>query len=632
MKSVIIGTAGHIDHGKTALVRALTGIDTDRLAEEKRRGITIELGFAHLDLDGPQGPVRLGFVDVPGHERFVHNMLAGVCGIDLVLFVVSAQESVKPQTREHFAICRLLQVRRGIVVLTKCDLVDEVTLQVVRMEVADLVRGSFLDAGQAPVIAVSAKTGQGLEDLKREMARLAAETAQKDVHAAFRLPIDRVFSMKGFGTVVTGTLVSGQIRKEQDIEVLPLGRKVRVRGVQVHGESVEIASAGQRTALNLAGIGQEEIERGMTLAEPGLLRPAERLDVRLSLAPDAPDLKTRARVHLHLFTAERVAQVHLYEGAVLRAGQSAWAQLRLAAPVPAAPGDRFIVRQFSPVITVGGGQVVDVNPVRRMKAPARIAMLGELSDGDDLCRLRILATRRDKRGLRRREAVFETGWPAKRLQRAIDAGVKAKEILCFEEVLVAVAAFDRLTRELFYAVKAFQNANPLSGGISKQELLTKSGLERELFHGGMTALLTAKRIAVTNEQVHLPGHRVVMQEDEAQSKAQIEAAFAQAGIEVPALKEVLAGVKIDLVRSQKIVTLLLREKVLVKVSDDLVFHHQTLEGLKSRVRELKAQSPRMDVARFKDAFGLSRKYAIPLLEYLDREQVTRRVGDERVIN
>lgn len=632
MKSVIIGTAGHIDHGKTALVRALTGTDTDRLAEEKRRGITIELGFAHLDLDGPQGPVRLGFVDVPGHERFVHNMLAGVCGIDMVLFVISAQDSVKPQTREHFAICRLLQVRRGIIVLTKCDLVDEVTLQVVRMEVEELVQDSFLDASHTPIIAVSAKTGQGLEELKRGMANMAAETAQKDVHAAFRLPIDRVFSMKGFGTVVTGTLVSGQIRKEQDIEVLPLGRKVRVRGVQVHGESVETASAGQRTALNLAGVSQEEIERGMTLAELGLLQPAERLDVRLTLSPDAPDLKTRARVHLHLFTAERVARIHLYEGEILRAGQSAWAQLRLTEPVPVAPGDRFIVRQFSPVITVGGGQVVDVNPVRRMKALARVAMLNELNDGDDFCRLRILTTRRDKRGCRRRDAVHETGWTAKRLQRAIDAGMRAKEILCFEDVLVAAPVFDRLTRELFYTVKAFQKANPLSGGISKQELLTKSGLDRELFHGGMTTLLSANRIAVTNEQVHLPGYRVVMQEDEAQSKAQIEEAFAQAGIKVPALKEVLAGVSIDLARSQKIVTLLLREKVLVKVSDDLVFHHTTLERLKRQVVELKAESPRMDVARFKESFGLSRKYAIPLLEYLDREQVTRRAGDDRIIN
>jgi selenocysteine-specific elongation factor len=631
MKSVIIGTAGHIDHGKTALVRALTGTDTDRLAEEKRRGITIELGFAHLDLEGPQGPVRLGFVDVPGHERFVHNMLAGVCGIDMVL-LVSAQESVKPQTREHFSICQLLEVRRGIIVLSKCDLVDEVTLQVVRMEVEELVRDSFLDVRQTPVIVVSAKTGEGLEELKREMARMAADTVQKDVHAAFRLPIDRVFSMKGFGTVVTGTLISGQIRKEQDIEVLPLGRKVRVRGVQVHGDNVEVASAGQRTALNLAGVSQEEIERGMTLTALDLLQPADRLDVRLSLASDAPDLKTRARVHLHLFTAERVAKVHLYEGEILRAGQSAWAQLRLAAPVAVAPGDRFIVRQFSPVITVGGGQVVDVNPVRRMKAPARIAMLNELSEGDDLCRLRILTSRRDKRGFRRPEAVHETGWTIKRLQRTIEAGVKAKEIFCFEDVLVAVSAFDHLTRELFYAVKAFQNANPLSGGISRQELLAKSGLQRELFHAAMTTLLAGNRIAVTNEQVHLPGHRVVMQEDEAQSKAQIEEAFAQAGIKVPALKEVLAGVKIDQARSQKIVTLLLREKILVKVSDDLVFHRQTLELLKGQVSELKAQSPRMDVARFKDAFGLSRKYAIPLLEYLDREQVTRRVGDERVIN
>lgn len=632
MKSVIIGTAGHIDHGKTALVRALTGVDTDRLAEEKRRGITIELGFAHLDLAGAQGPVHLGFVDVPGHERFVHNMLAGVCGIDLVLFVISAQESVKPQTREHFAICQLLQVRRGIIVLTKADLVDDVTLDVVRMEVEELVQGSFLDAALTPIIAVSAKTGQGLDELKAALARMASETEPKDTHAPFRLPIDRVFTMRGFGTVVTGTLVSGQVRKEQDVEVLPSGQKIRVRGIQVHGQAVETAVAGQRTALNLAGVGQDEIERGMTLSEFDALAPAERLDVRLTLSPDASDLKTRARVHLHLFTAERIAQVFLYEGDVLRAGQTGWAQLRVAQPIPAAPGDRFIIRKFSPVITIGGGQVVDVNPARRVKVANRLAMLGELEEGDDRCRLRVLAARRDKRGLERRDMTHETGWTAKRLQKTVDAAVKAKEILCFEDRLVAAPAFDRLCREIFYAVKGFQKANPLSGGISRQELLGKTGVARELFSGAMGTLLADKRIEVTNEQIHLPGHQVVMGEDEARSKVQIEEAFAQAGIRVPSLREVLSGLTIDLIRSQKLVTLLLREKVLVKVSDELVFHRATLETLKSRVRELKAASPRMDVARFKEEFDLSRKYAIPLLEYLDREQVTRRVGDERVIN
>ena len=384
MKSVIIGTAGHIDHGKTALVQALTGIDTDRLAEEKRRGITIELGFAHLELGGPDGPLRLGFVDVPGHERFVHTMLAGVGGVDLVLFVVSAQESVKPQTREHFEICRLLAVSRGIVVLTKSDLVDEVTLEVVRMEVAELVKGSFLDPERAAMIAVSARTGEGLDRLKSELARLAGETEQKDARAAFRLPIDRVFTVKGSGTVVTGTLIAGTVGLEQEVELLPEGRRLRVRNVQVHGETRPFATAGQRTAINLAGIAQSEIARGMSLALPGLLRPTRKIDARLTLSADAPDMKTGSPVHFSLYTSETTARIRFHDGVtLLRAGASAWARIHLNDPIACAPGDRFIVRQFSPVVTIGGGAVVDVAPMRRTKPAARLEILQELGDGDE---------------------------------------------------------------------------------------------------------------------------------------------------------------------------------------------------------------------------------------------------------
>lgn len=631
MKSVIVGTAGHIDHGKTALVRALTGIDTDRLKEEKLRGITIELGFAHLDLPGPKGPLRLGFVDVPGHERFVHTMLAGVGGIDLVLFVISAQESIKPQTREHFAICDLLNVRRGIVVLTKCDLVDEVTLQVVRMEVEEFLAGSFLDPGHTPILAVSARTGAGIGDLKQALALAASEAEAKDGRAAFRLPIDRVFTMKGFGTVVTGTLIAGEVRKEQEIDLSPPGRTVRVRGLQVHGAATPAATAGQRTAVNLAGITQDDVSRGMMLAEAGLLAPGKRLDVHLTLLPDGPDLKTRARVHLHLFAAERIARIHLYDGDILMAGSSGWAQLRLEDPVPCCPGDRFIIRRFSPVITMGGGTVVDVAPSLRMKSAARTGFLDSLRDGDDVARLVLLAGRRDRRGLATSDAIHQTGWTRDRLQKAVAAAVKAREILRFGDHVIAGPVFTRVARTMVSTVKAFQTANPLVGGMSRQELLEKSGLARDLFEGILGTLLDSHRLETTAEQVHLPGHRVVMQEDESASKAQIEEAFARAGIRVPALKEVFAGLSIDPARAQKIVSLLLRERVLVKVSDDLVFHRTTLETLKERVRALKDPSPVMDVARFKDSFGLSRKYAIPLLEYLDRENITRRIGDDRII-
>jgi len=307
MKSVIVGTAGHIDHGKTALVKALTGIDADRLEEEKRRGITIDLGFAHLELPAPSGEVlRLGFVDVPGHERFVRNMLAGVGGIDLVLLVIAADESIKPQTREHFDICRLLSIQRGITVLTKSDTVDRETLDVVRLEVEDFLRGSFLE--NAPIIPVSSLTGAGLEELKAALVQVAIAAPARDSNALPRMPIDRVFTMKGFGTVVTGTLVSGSIRKEEELEVFPAGRHVRVRGVQVHGSAADKAIAGQRTALNLAGVTVEELGRGMMLSMPNTFRPTDRLDVSLSLLPSARPLKDRARVHLHAYTSETVPE------------------------------------------------------------------------------------------------------------------------------------------------------------------------------------------------------------------------------------------------------------------------------------------------------------------------------------
>ena len=368
MKSVIVGTAGHIDHGKTALVKALTGIDADRLEEEKRRGITIDIGFAHFELPAPDGSrIQLGFVDVPGHERFVRNMLAGVGGIDLVLLVIAADEGIKPQTREHFDICRLLAIRRGISVLTKSDAVDAETLAVVRLEVENFVRGSFLDPAQSPIVAVSSLTGAGLDELKSALAKVASEVAAKNSAALVRLPIDRVFTMKGFGTVVTGTLVAGTIRKEEELEVFSVGKpvRVRVRGVQVHGSPTEAAVAGQRTALNLAGLSTEALARGMTLATEDTFHSTSRVDTLLSLLPSAKPLKDGARVHFHAYTTEIIAEARLYGMKQLKPGEEAYVQLRFAEPVLLLPGDRFIVRQFSPVVTIGGGVVLDASPANR---------------------------------------------------------------------------------------------------------------------------------------------------------------------------------------------------------------------------------------------------------------------------
>ncbi len=654
MKSVIIGTAGHIDHGKTALVKALTGIDADRLEEEKRRGITIDIGFAHLDLLGPTGePLRLGFVDVPGHERFVRNMLAGVGGIDMVLLVVSADESIKPQTREHFDICRLLGIRRGITVLTKRDLVDDDTLDVVRLEVEEFVHGSFL-AG-APVVAVSSKTGAGIDELKRAIAAMAAEVRAKDSASTVRLPIDRVFTMKGFGTVVTGTLIAGAIQKEQELEAIPSGRLLRVRGVQVHGQPAERAEAGQRTAINTAGASTEDLARGMVLTKPNTFQDTNRVDARLTLLSSARPLKDRARVHLHVYTAETIAEVvlrgqtwvdektHIGQdradvghpprlGAELKPGESAFVQLRLSEPLLLLPGDRFILRQFSPVVTIGGGEVLDPAPMPKRSTADVTAFLSTLANGTPEEALAARIARRGKHGLPLAQAIAETGWTKSQVEN-VSAKLKsgAARVVRAGDVLLASSAFDVAKKDTLAAVLAFHHANPLVAGISMEELRDKAELGPEVFVAVLDGLLQERKLEVAGEQVHAAGRGVVMKDEEAESKQAIEAAFAGAGLKVPALKDVLTGLKVDRARAQKIVTLLLRDRVLVKVSEELVFHRAALDALRRLIAAHKEKSSKIDVGTFKDMTGVSRKYAVPLLEWLDRERVTRRVGDERVI-
>jgi selenocysteine-specific elongation factor len=633
MKSVIVGTAGHIDHGKTALVKALTGIDADRLEEEKRRGITIDIGFAHLDLPAPDGSrIRLGFVDVPGHERFVRNMLAGVGGIDLVLLVIAADEGIKPQTREHFDICRLLAIRRGITVLTKSDAVDAETLEVVRLEVEDYVRGSFLDTtldpAKSPMVAVSSLTSAGLDELKSALVQVASEVTAKDSAALARLPIDRVFTMKGFGTVVTGTLVAGTIRKEEELEVFPSGKRVRVRGVQVHGSSAEAAVAGQRTALNLAALSTEDLARGMTLATANTFRSTSRVDALLSLLPSAKPFRDGARVHFHAYTTETIAEARLYGTKQLTPGDEAYAQLRLAEPMLLLPGDRFIVRQFSPVVTIGGGVVLDASPpTRKQRAEDAIAFLKIMRDGSPEEVLAARAARRGAIGLRLDDIPGEMNI---RREEAAKLAAKTGLVWC-SPVFVAPAAFAEIKADLLRALKKFHDANPLVAGMSKEELRDRMNLGPEVFYSVLGNLAEEKKLEVAGELVHLPGRGVVMKDEEAESKKIIEHAFASAGLKVPSLKEVLAGLKVDKIRAQKIVTLLLRDRVLIKISEDLVFHQSALMDLRHKIAALKSSVPKIDVARFKDITGISRKYAIPLLEYLDHERVTRRVGDERLI-
>jgi selenocysteine-specific elongation factor len=631
MKSVIVGTAGHIDHGKTALVKALTGIDADRLDEEKRRGITIDIGFAHLELPAPGGEtLRLSFVDVPGHERFVRNMLAGIGGIDLVLLVIAADESIKPQTREHFDICRLLSVRRGITVLTKSDLVDPETLDVVRLEVEDFLRGTFLDSSHAPIVALSSLTGAGMDDLKRALVRVASEVPARDSTSLARLPIDRVFSMKGFGTVVTGTLISGAIQKEAELEVFPKGKPVRVRGIQVHGASSDQTVAGQRTALNLVGVTTEELSRGMTLAPPATFNATSRVDVELSLLPSAKPLKDRARVHFHSYTSETIATVVLHGKKHVAPGETAFAQLRLSESTLLLPGDRFIIRKFSPVITIGGGVVVENAPPAKIRdASAYAAYLSSLAGESRPTMLRVRVLFSGARGLSIAEAVARTGWTREQVSTVAS---KLPEITRVNDSLIANSALETLRTILLATLDSFHRQNPLVPGISREELRGRfPEASPEIFSHVLDSTVKEKKIELSGDFVRLSGRGVALKNEEAESQKIIESAFASAGLKVPALKDVLAGLKVDKARAQKIVTLLLRDKILIKISEDLVFHRDSLADLRKRMAVQKSQSPKIDVTRFKDLTGVTRKYAIPLLEYLDREHVTRRVGDERVI-
>ena len=622
MKNIIVGTAGHIDHGKTALVKALTGIDADRLEEEKRRGITIDLGFAHLELTPA---LRLGFVDVPGHERFVKNMLAGVGGIDLVLFVVAADESVKPQTREHFDICRLLEVPRGVIALTKADLVDQDILDLVRLEVEELAAGSFLES--APVVPVSSATGAGLPELRQALAKVAAAVPEKNAAGFFRLPVDRVFSVKGFGTVATGTLVSGTVRKEQEVEVYPAGRRLRVRGVEVHWSKADRAVAGQRTAVNLADIEPQELSRGDVLSEPGRFRAVKQLDCRLNLLPSAKPLKHRAPVHFHSGTAEVEAEVRLLEGGpALAPGASAYARLVLREPALLLPRDRFIIRMFSPVVTIGGGVVVDLGEHRYRKDEGAAARLDVLAGRDDAARVALVA-REAEFGIAMAELVARTGMPEHEIAAAA-ARAPLVAIAQPQPWYVDRAWFQAARDRLVKVVRAFHAEQPLQPGIAKQDLKSREMAAAPGFV--VDALLAAAReLVVEGETVRLASHQVVLKEEEEQARAAIERAFEQAGLAVPAMPEVLARSGLEPARARRLLEILLREKRLVRVGDELVFHASALAKLRDMLGA--RRGARFNVGEFKDWTGVSRKYAIPLLELLDRERVTRREGDQRVV-
>ncbi|MBP1594832.1 MAG: selenocysteine-specific translation elongation factor SelB [Acidobacteria bacterium] len=631
MRHVIVGTAGHIDHGKSSLVKALTGIDPDRLKEEQLRGITIDLGFGHLELEG----VQVGFVDVPGHEKFVKNMLAGVGGIDCVLLVIAADESIMPQTREHFDICRLLGIQWGIVAITKIDLVEPELVDLVREELAEAVRGSFLDT--AEVIPVSSRTGEGLEKLKEAIRRVSLSLPGRPTDRLLRMPIDRAFTMRGFGTVVTGTMSSGRIHRDEEVELLPGSRISKVRGIQVHGHPTDRAEAGQRTAVNLQGLDLSQVERGMCLTAPHLFQATQLLDARLELLPGARPLRSFSKVRFHQGTSEVLARVAILGQSVLEPGEEAYAQLRLDAPALCLMGDPFIIRQFSPATTIGGGRILHPGPPKhRVTDRHAPALLQKMESTSASTRMAGLITMHPRQVTDIRELIACTGLPEAELKGITAAAVKAGELVEVTgpvPLLVIPGVIATLQGNTVALVARFHQEHPLVRGISREELRNRvfEGMPPEVFRFVLEKLTEAKRIAVVEDMIALHGREVQLSPAELRIQEGIEAILRKAAWQPPSLTDLSGMVPGDPEEIRKIRFWMLKERILIRISEDLIYHRETLEEMKKKIRARYSAGARFGVAEFKELFDLTRKHAIPLLEYLDRERVTRRLGSERIL-
>lgn len=639
MRSIIVGTAGHIDHGKTSLVEALTGTNADRLPEEKRRGITIDLGFASLDLPD----AHLGFVDVPGHERFVRNMLAGAHGIDLVLLIVAADEGVMPQTREHFDICRLLGLRAGIVCLTKQDAADDDLRQLVRLEVEELVENSFLES--APVIETSVRTGAGLDELKSALAQAARDVPERAGGYVARLPVDRAFAMRGFGTIVTGTLVAGAIGARDELELLPAGQAVRARGVQVHGQTVESARAGERTAINLGGIDVHEIERGQVLSVPQRLRSTQIFDARLDVLSDAArPLRSRARVRLHHGAAEVLARVAVIEDArEIAQGESGYAQLRLESPLVVIPGDRFILRSYSPAHTIAGGVVLDAfaSKHRRRDFGKARARLEVLASANRTQMLAAFVEGMADAGLTRSDLAARTGWTDELIEtesRAVLSAYAVKD--AGGGVLIANEAVESLLSKAVRAVKAHHARDPLARGMMRETLREQifTHTPAEIFRFTLAEAERSGALVSERDTVRASSHSLELAGEDARLHTRLAEVFRDAALEAPGIDEALTRAGIAPARREhgrKLLRLLIGAGTLVQITPDLLVHRDALDRIIGATREYAAtHEPEraIDVHAFKDLAGVSRKYAIPILEYFDRERITRRAGDRRIVN
>ncbi|HUL23588.1 MAG TPA: selenocysteine-specific translation elongation factor [Thermodesulfobacteriota bacterium] len=632
MKHVILGTAGHIDHGKTSLVKALTGVDTDRLKEEKERGITIELGFTFLDL--PSG-IRLGIIDVPGHERFVKHMVAGAWGVDLVALVIAADEGVMPQTREHLDICRLLKVNKGLVVLTKIDLLDRELLELVKEEVGEIVRHTFLE--NAPILPVSSVTGEGIPQLLSALDLLSQEIRERSSEGLFRLPIDRVFTIKGFGTVVTGTMISGNLSQGETVQILPSGLEGKIRNLQVYGRSVEKAVAGERAAVNLQGIETSAIERGDVLIRPNTLHATQLIDAYLEYLPHAPrSLKHRTRQRFHVGTTLTGASVYLLDRDELAPGQAGFVQLRLEQPVVALPQDRFVIRGSSAIQTIGGGVILDAHPDKhkRFSSPV-IADLSLLKDGTSEQALRQHIDHSGMRGIALEELSNRVEMPPSDVQTVIRHLEGRGDLLLIDSEKLKVIAkgpYQALRRMALAQLGEFHQRFPMRSGLSKEELRTKLPPEMDvkLFQILVSDLIQSKEVALEKDKLRLSGHHISSVDEKGLAK-RVEAAVLKGGLQPPSPKELSVEWSENEGEVRAVFDHLAHEGVLVRIKNDIYFHHVSFESLRDQLIAYLKSHQEITTPQFKEMTKASRKYVIPLIEYFDQIKLTLRLGEKRVL-
>ncbi|XOF34747.1 MAG: selenocysteine-specific translation elongation factor [Candidatus Electrothrix sp. YB6] len=642
MREIILGTAGHVDHGKTSLIRALTGIETDRLQEEKKRGITIELGFAYIDLACGH---RLGIVDVPGHEKFVRNMVAGAAGMDMVAFIIAADEGIMPQTREHFDICRLLGVKDGLIILTKKDMVEEEWLEMVEEEVTDFFVDSFLE--EAPILAVSSTTGEGIEDVKKVLDEKVRKINFQEEFGPFRLAVDRVFSMKGFGTVITGSSLSGRISVGDDLMFYPGGLTAKIRGIQVHGKEQEVVEAGHRTAINLQGIEKEDIQRGDLAATSGTMQPSTLLDADLHyLAGNPKKLKNRTQVRLHVGTREILARAVLMEEDIVEPGQDADIQLVLQEPVAVWPGDRFVLRSYSPISTLGGGVILNNAPPKRKRTVEldrqrnhevfAVYKAGE-GAGSITEKMLLFLEESGLQGITADQLSTRLGLFGKKLKKQLQVPVSAKKVLVIDsdsQRLVAAQVIEQLNQKILALLEQYHQKHPLKNGPAREEVRSRlrPPVDQKLFQYTINALAKKNLIVQEGAEMRLSSHEVTLQVDEQEMQEKIGALYKQAGLQPPNLKDVLTSfAEFPEQRIREVIDLLLQNSTLVRVNEALIFHAEALDQLAGKLKEYLGRAGEIDAPGFKDLTGLTRKFSIPLLEYFDKIKLTIRVGDKRVL-